>query len=308
MSGNQAEVGTRVRTALWLVGFLFIILATKAVVPAFGLPLAIGVAECCLLIATYELYNLLRLRVGRIGGAAVTIPLASVHLSFSYLLISNGPSISGYAGGWAIVACAAGIYCLGGVAGALFHRSGGLHDIEVLVVGTLVAAWLILLGGGGLLLAVWDPSLWFLLVVIGAVALNDIAAYFGGRAVGGPKVAPLVSPGKTVSGSIIGLVTGAIILVLAQIIAGPLVAESGSWFGKVGCAIFLIAGAQVGDLSKSLLKRGSNVKDSGTLFPGHGGMLDRLDGILGGFAAWIIWRAGLLLWGSAIAPFVGGPS
>lgn len=102
---------------------------------------------------------------------------------------------------------------------------------------------------------------------------TDTFAYFAGRSIGGPKLAPRISPSKTWSGLIGGLV-GAELL-------GALVAwwlDLGSPFLYIGALMGLIA--QAGDLFESWLKRRADVKDSGTLLPGHGGVLDRLDGFL----------------------------
>lgn len=113
--------------------------------------------------------------------------------------------------------------------------------------------------------------LWLLLVV----CLNDTAAFFGGSKFGGPKLAPALSPNKTISGSLAGLAAG----VLGGVIASGLIydmALADAWFVSAAC----VAAAQMGDLLKSYLKRLHGVKDSGALFPGHGGVLDRIDGIL----------------------------
>jgi phosphatidate cytidylyltransferase len=102
---------------------------------------------------------------------------------------------------------------------------------------------------------------------------TDIFAYFAGRAIGGPKLAPAISPNKTWAG-LIGGVIGAAALGWAF----------ATWFEMP--AFFLYAGgplavaAQAGDLFESWLKRRAGIKDSGSLLPGHGGVLDRLDGLL----------------------------
>jgi phosphatidate cytidylyltransferase len=102
---------------------------------------------------------------------------------------------------------------------------------------------------------------------------TDIFAYFAGRSIGGPKLAPRISPNKTWSG-LAGGVIGATALGWA----------TASWFGLgepylyIGGAMGLLA--QLGDLYESRVKRKAGVKDSGRLLPGHGGVLDRLDGLL----------------------------
>ncbi|MCB0324318.1 MAG: phosphatidate cytidylyltransferase [Bdellovibrionales bacterium] len=114
--------------------------------------------------------------------------------------------------------------------------------------------------------------LWLLLGVMGA----DTFAYFGGRAFGGPKLAPRISPNKTVSGGLCGLV-GAV----AGIWLGSLI--FGFPFGIVRIIAFgVLVGVMAifGDLAESLLKRLYEVKDAGSLLPGHGGLLDRVDALL----------------------------
>jgi phosphatidate cytidylyltransferase len=113
--------------------------------------------------------------------------------------------------------------------------------------------------------------LWLLIVVW----TTDTAAYVIGRRVGGPRLAPVVSPGKTWS----GLGGGVIGASLASVItAWALGSERLVQFAGLG-AVFAVL-AQLGDLAESMLKRSAGVKDSGTLIPGHGGVLDRVDGLL----------------------------
>lgn len=104
---------------------------------------------------------------------------------------------------------------------------------------------------------------------------TDILAYFVGRAVGGPKLAPSISPGKTWSGAIGGAVAG--------VIAGMLVIYAAGFeltFGHVVIAAALSIVSQIGDLFESFIKRRFTVKDSSRLIPGHGGVMDRVDGLV----------------------------
>lgn len=143
-----------------------------------------------------------------------------------------------------------------------------------LVGGTL---WIVL-AAMALLWLRGDPSagranLLFLLLLVWA---SDIGAYLVGRLVGGPRLAPLISPGKTWSGAA-GGVAAALAVGWGAAWWLPTVAS----FARVAAvaAVLCVIG-QIGDLAESFAKRRFGVKDSGTLIPGHGGLLDRLDALL----------------------------
>lgn len=110
---------------------------------------------------------------------------------------------------------------------------------------------------------------------------TDIAAYFTGRALGGPKLMPRVSPKKTWSGAIGGLLAATLAglgtVALARSRGGEGLAEAPLWLVALGSAVASIV-SQAGDLLESALKRRYGVKDSGRTIPGHGGVMDRLDG------------------------------
>lgn len=115
----------------------------------------------------------------------------------------------------------------------------------------------------------FDLLIWVFLVVWS----TDIGAYFAGRAIGGPKLAPSISPNKTIAGLIGGVVSAALM--------------AGAWVYYVRLpapllwlSVPLAVSAQLGDLFESGLKRRAGFKDSGTWLPGHGGLLDRLDGLV----------------------------
>lgn len=114
------------------------------------------------------------------------------------------------------------------------------------------------------------------IVLLLIVWASDIGAYAVGRAVGGPRLAPSISPGKTWSGAAGGLVAAAATGFGASMVLGNTVV---SW-RPVGFAVLIGIISQTGDLFESQLKRHFGVKDSGTMIPGHGGLLDRLDAIL----------------------------
>ena len=110
---------------------------------------------------------------------------------------------------------------------------------------------------------------------------SDIGAYFVGRTIGGRRLLPSVSPGKTVAGAVGGL--GASMLVAYAFGRGVLVPVAHLGFSPWGALLFgllISVAAQVGDLFESLLKREAGVKDSSRIIPGHGGILDRLDSLI----------------------------
>ncbi len=113
------------------------------------------------------------------------------------------------------------------------------------------------------------------LMVVLVVWASDIGAYAVGRAVGGPKLAPAISPGKTWSGAAGGLVAA---MLAGEAAAQALAPSSPGRAAAVACV--LAVASQAGDLLESWIKRRFGVKDSGRLIPGHGGLLDRLDGLL----------------------------
>lgn len=104
---------------------------------------------------------------------------------------------------------------------------------------------------------------------------NDIGAYFFGRTFGSTRITPKISPGKTWVGAIAGLICSGLV---SLTFAGTFFENKGIWF-IILLAILIAIVAQVGDLIESLFKRYYNVKDSGSLIPGHGGVLDRGDSI-----------------------------
>jgi phosphatidate cytidylyltransferase len=131
-----------------------------------------------------------------------------------------------------------------------------------------------------------DPNLGRALVLwlVAVVWATDTGAYLVGRRLGGPKLAPVISPKKTWAGLFGGIGAASLVGVVA---AG--LREEGGTAVAVGASMVLALVAQVGDLFESSLKRQFGAKDSSGLIPGHGGVLDRVDGLLAGV---------LVLWGA----------
>jgi phosphatidate cytidylyltransferase len=188
-----------------------------------------------------------RLIVARVVAGAVALALAA--------LWALHDSIAGV-----VAALILGAAVVGWIAGG---RQGIWAAAGVLYAGALVASV-------GLLRV--SPSfgmasiLWLFAVVWGA----DIAAYFAGRLIGGPRLWPRVSPGKTWAGAIVGAFAGAVLGLML-----------GAWTNRLAALFWLgLATAivsELGDLFESALKRRFGVKDSSGLIPGHGGLMDRLD-------------------------------
>ncbi len=175
--------------------------------------------------------------------------------------------------GWSELALLIALICAS-TSGVMAVLAGGsaywtIIGVLYLSLPMLALVWLRALPEDGLAMMLW------LLMVVWA---TDVAAYFVGRSLGGPRLAPSISPGKTWSGFCGGMVGAVLVGALVSMANGP--------FGVVtalGLAAALAVAAQIGDLAESALKRQAGVKDSGALIPGHGGVLDRVDGLL--FAA-----------------------
>lgn len=122
-----------------------------------------------------------------------------------------------------------------------------------------------------------EGFLHFVLLVLVLIA-TDTGAFFMGRAIGGPKLAPAISPNKTWSGSIGGLLSAILVCYLFELYVPSYQMPLPFWV----VAILVSIMGQIGDLFESHMKRRAGVKDSGTLLPGHGGVLDRVDSYLFG--------------------------
>jgi phosphatidate cytidylyltransferase len=133
-------------------------------------------------------------------------------------------------------------------------------------------------GGGRIPIAAGGVLLTFPVLLTWA---TDIGAFAVGRSIGGTKLIPAVSPGKTISGAIGGVVTSVIVAFLYVVFVLRPVAQLGmTWAGIICFGVVVSVAGQLGDLVESLLKRDAGVKDSGALLPGHGGVLDRVDSLL----------------------------
>lgn len=196
------------------------------------------------------------------------LALIAVSISFFY---AGTPGvwltpILGVGIAWWLVALFLLARAAGGKRLRLVGWRGVLVGWLVLVPAWCALYWLHLLPGGA----------WFVMLLFLLVWSADIGAYFTGRRFGRRKLAPAISPGKTLEG-----VAGGATLALLLLLCVPLVS---GWpplplTGLFSLAVTVILVSVAGDLFESLLKRGQGVKDSGSLLPGHGGMLDRVDSL-----------------------------
>jgi phosphatidate cytidylyltransferase len=197
-----------------------------------------------------------------------------------------------------------GILCLGLLVYCTFFRPVGqiMADVSASIFCLIYIGFTLLVlpalrvdqeGGNG-------PSL--ITFLLCAVWAGDTAAYYVGRAWGRHKLAPTLSPNKTWEGTLASvggsLLSTGILLGLAQLLqrwdVGWRLSYSGggAWWYWLGLAVVVNVAAQVGDLAESALKRSAGVKDSGSLLPGHGGVLDRIDALL--LAAPVLWYAQMI--------------
>ena len=154
-----------------------------------------------------------------------------------------------------------------------FARRPGL--VAIAVKGTVAALFVLPAGLALSALQTRDP-LW-VLILFTLVWAADIAAYFAGKLVGGWRLAPRISPGKTLAG-LLGGVAAALLVAALWLAPGPI--DGPALPISLAASLLLILVSVGGDLTASLLKRHAGVKDSSRLLPGHGGALDRLDSLL----------------------------
>ncbi len=195
---------------------------------------------------------------------------------------------------WSIFALLVGLIVLGEWSRIVWRMTPAVANRAL---GLLLGV--IYVGGATLFLAVFgnDQAMgvpegkphWLLVALIGVVIATDTGAYFSGRAIGGPKIAPSISPSKTWAGLMGGMVCAGLFLAAFSLVALMNWTIWGSFLaGAIGAVI-----AQAGDFLESWMKRQASLKDSGNLIPGHGGFFDRVDGLLA--VSWVSGAVALIL-------------
>jgi phosphatidate cytidylyltransferase len=182
------------------------------------------------------------------------------------------------AGTWPPLLPIAMVVLLGVALGRAANMEAGVTAAAVTLLG---AVYLGVLGGCMAALILLPPPRegpWRIILLMAIVMTSDTFAFFAGKLWGRTKLAPLVSPGKTVAGAVGAIIGG---VPPALVVCAWGLPRVPAWHASaIGVAIAILG--MIGDLAESLLKRWAGVKDSGALFPGHGGMLDRLDSLLFG--------------------------
>ena len=228
------------------------------------------------------------------GGAIFAVLVAAATLLMSWewhrMVRGTGADVFAFASAFvvlvALVMAAAGLFgnavlvlIVGAGIVASRVRPRGLIGFGVLYIGLPAVALIWMRDSAEGLLAI--------VLIMGTVWVTDTLAMITGKSIGGPLLWPAISPNKTWAGATGGLIAGA---VFATALVVWWVPQAHWWQGTV-TGIILSMASQLGDLGESAIKRHCRVKDTSTLIPGHGGVLDRLDGIVGAAlvaAAWAV--------------------
>jgi phosphatidate cytidylyltransferase len=251
----------RVITALW--GIPLVIIAIWFSRPEYTFPLFTIIAAVFGLLAVLELYRMTgvskALPLVVFGSVATVLFIAYPHCTFRFVL----PVLLTLTIAFSLV-----------ILLFIRQKEGVFARWAWMVGGILYVGWLL-----GLLVTLrLDAGRDWVFLALFATFGSDTAAYFIGKAIGRHKLAPHISPGKTWEGAIAGII-GGIIIGLLFTLDTPLQLPLNYWQAILLGLLISVFG-QLGDLAESLLKRNAGVKDSGSLMPGHGGLLDRMDSVV----------------------------
>jgi phosphatidate cytidylyltransferase len=270
----DAELGRRIAFAAVAIPLALLIVWYG------GLPLAALLAAASAL-GTAELFGLAErqgVRPARVLGAVSAAAIAPL----AYLAMTE-PALRAAAGRGGLLV--AGLWLVGLLTWILTVRTPADRPLEAAAVTLLgvaytgaLPAFLLAIRHGQLPVRSWAGA-WLVFFPLVVTWVCDTAAMFGGRTFGGPKLAPTVSPGKTRSGTVAGVLGALLVAPLFALLVFPRVGIGLGLLPALLMAGVLSVVGQVGDLAESLFKREAGVKDSSHLIPGHGGVLDRLDSL-----------------------------
>ncbi|MEX0682070.1 MAG: CDP-archaeol synthase [Dehalococcoidia bacterium] len=239
--------------------------------------LAIAALELCAMWRAEEAHNR---PLWAVRSVELVAPLSTVLMVVAMVTADEGNDFTASAAGFVVVLLVAAM-----IRGKLAFRSAdslGVAALAMIYVGYLGAHFVPLRNLDG-------DGKWVFLAILGTWA-TDTFAYAIGRLIGRRKIAPTISPGKTLEGTAAGLLGGwASVIVIAEVLDLPMSLGEAALLGTI-----LPAAAVLGDLVESFIKRSAGVKDTSELVPGHGGFLDRLDSLLFTvplvyyFAIWVV--------------------
>ena len=245
----------RIKTAIILVIIVGIAMFASQTPYLFALLLATGVT-----IAAHEWTKLMPKWRQPVLFVLITLAITLISLWFPMTWVA-----------WWVVSCLIWLMALAWVSNFPTYTNWYGHKLAVMGVVILTASITAMF-------YLWQQSPWWLLYVFLLVWCADSGAYFVGRKFGRRKMAPNVSPNKSMEGLAGGIVTGLLVVIAISIFKLQLTGTALATF--VTLSVVTILASVLGDLFESMLKRRADVKDSGTILPGHGGILDRIDSLL----------------------------
>jgi phosphatidate cytidylyltransferase len=262
----------------------------RVAVAAVGIPAALGLVY----LGGWVLAGLLALfgvagaaefyRLGaRSGVRSLVEPGYLAAAAFPLVAFALTPEGPGLEPRWALLGVVGWLIVT--VAVAVATRRPADHPLESVSLTVFAAcyagglpAFLLAIRHADTLPSAWAAT-WLVFLPLVVTWVSDSLAMGGGSLVGGPKLAPVVSPNKTWAGAISGAVGGAVLAPLYGLLVLEQFGISIAWWLLVAFGLVVSVVGQVGDLAESLFKRQAGVKDSGSFFPGHGGVLDRFDSL-----------------------------
>jgi phosphatidate cytidylyltransferase len=268
---KQGRAGRNLPAAIGVGAFLgFGVIAILVFAPLGWVP----VVAVAMALATHEVVR--RLRTA--GYAVPIIPLLVGGQATIWLTWPFGPA--GALGGFGatVVVCMIWRLLSGGLQNAPRNY---LRDVSTTI---FLAAWIPLFGAFGVLLVYPEDGRWRVLCLMLGVVFSDIGGYAAGVLFGKHPMVPAISPKKSWEGFAGSLIFGT----AASVLAVTLLLDKPAWVG-VPLGLMLVVTGTLGDLIESQVKRDLGIKDMGTLLPGHGGLMDRLDSVLpSAVATWVV--------------------
>ncbi len=268
---KQGRAGRNLPAAIAVGAFLgFGVIAILVFAPLVWIP----VVAAAMAVATHEVVR--RLRTA--GYAIPIIPLFVGGQAIVWLTWPFGPTGALGAFGGTVVVCMIWRLLSGGLKDAPVNY---LRDVTATI---FLAAWIPLFGAFGVLLVYPEDGRWRVLCLMLGVVFSDIGGYAAGVLFGKHPMVPAISPKKSWEGFTGSLIFGT----AASVLAVTFLLDKPAWVG-VPLGLMLVVTGTLGDLIESQVKRDLGIKDMGTLLPGHGGLMDRLDSVLpSAVATWVV--------------------